>query len=436
MRLVQPVNGLDPTTFTSVAVMEREVDRVRARAAPRRRRCRRVGHDGRHGVVPARGEDGPGRLAGCRRHRDAAARRADDRPRRVPEGGALLRSRPRSRAGRRGDRTGVDADRDRPAPGSGCRARRRFGAVVSVRRRSTRWTRWPPRATRPASPATSTPASAAGSCRSGGGRTDRRSLRLGLPRRGVTSISADLHKFGYAPKGASVLLQRDRDRQRLQYFATTTLARLPGGELRRMLGSKSAGALAASWAIVQALGARGLRRARAVVPCARPGRWSTSSATSKGCASSANPSARCWPWRPTTPCPVTRQVDPHHWADQARRRGWLLQLQPGLVQADGTRLPHTTHLTVTPVTEERIDELEAALRGIRREVRGVPAGRRSRPAGSAARGAARAARRHGDATLDSDGALQVLKQIGLVGVEPATARRARGCPNGWRPSWR
>ena len=45
---------------------------------------------------------------------------------------------------------------------------------------------------------------------------------------GVTSISADLHKYGYAPKGVSVLLQRGRDRQRLQYFATYTLSRTKG----------------------------------------------------------------------------------------------------------------------------------------------------------------------------------------------------------------
>src|SRR3954447_8363094 len=73
---------------------------------------------------------------------------------------------------------------------------------------------------------------------------------------GVTSVSADLHKYGYAPKGASVLLQRDRDRQRRQYFATTGWPGYPVVN-STLLGSKSAGALAASWAIVQALGARG-----------------------------------------------------------------------------------------------------------------------------------------------------------------------------------
>ncbi|HRQ00390.1 MAG TPA: pyridoxal-dependent decarboxylase, partial [Terrimesophilobacter sp.] len=57
---------------------------------------------------------------------------------------------------------------------------------------------------------------------------------------GVTSLSADLHKFGYAPKGASVLLQRGRDRQRNQFFATT---KWPGYPVVNptMLGSKSAG---------------------------------------------------------------------------------------------------------------------------------------------------------------------------------------------------
>src|SRR5690606_34688845 len=74
---------------------------------------------------------------------------------------------------------------------------------------------------------------------------------------GVTSISADLHKYAFAPKGASVLLHRDRDRQRTQYFATT---RWPGYPVVNptLLGSRSGGPLAASWAILRALGTGGL----------------------------------------------------------------------------------------------------------------------------------------------------------------------------------
>ncbi len=99
---------------------------------------------------------------------------------------------------------------------------------------------------------------------------------------GVTSVSADLHKFGYAPKGVSVLLQRGRDRQRAQFFTTT---RWPGYPVVNptMLGSKSAGALAAGWAS---------SRHPASARRARSSSWS---ARSRGCASLATLSARCLP---------------------------------------------------------------------------------------------------------------------------------------------
>ena len=188
---------------------------------------------------------------------------------------------------------------------------------------------------------------------------------------GVTSISADLHKFGYAPKGASVLLQRGRDRQRAQYFATR---RWPGYPVvnATMLGSKSAGALAAAWAIVERLGdvgfadlASSCRRASDAVTTAVQaidGLRVVGSPVGPLCAVATDESV-----------PVGRRVDPHHWADTVRARGWLLQLQPGLEQSDGTRLPHTTHLTITPVTESVLPDLLAALEGAADEVRGVPA---------------------------------------------------------------
>jgi sphinganine-1-phosphate aldolase len=188
---------------------------------------------------------------------------------------------------------------------------------------------------------------------------------------GVTSISADLHKFGYAPKGASVLLQRGRDRQRLQYFATTGWPGYPVVN-PTLLGSKSAAALAASWAIVQALGDRGL--AELADSCRR----TTSAlvdlvADIDGLRVFGEPTGPLFAVTTDDDVPPERRVDPHHWADRARLRGWHLQLQPGLTQSDGTHLPHTTHLTITPVTGSRLDELEPALRAAADEVRGVPA---------------------------------------------------------------
>ncbi|MBH0054613.1 aspartate aminotransferase family protein [Salinibacterium sp. SWN139] len=188
---------------------------------------------------------------------------------------------------------------------------------------------------------------------------------------GVTSISADLHKFGYSPKGASVLLQRGRDRQRTQYFATT---RWPGYPIVNptILGSKSAGPLAAAWAIIQALGTSGL--AELSESCAR----STQALRDvigeiEGLRVVGNPVGPLLAIASDDSVAVDRRVDPHHWADQTREHGFLLQLQPSLVQSDGTMLPATTHLTVTPVTANVLDDLSAALRMAADEVRGVPA---------------------------------------------------------------
>ena len=187
---------------------------------------------------------------------------------------------------------------------------------------------------------------------------------------GVTSISADLHKFGYAPKGSSVLLQRGRDRQRTQYFATT---RWPGYPVVNptILGSKSAGSLAASWAIIHALGVEGF--ARLAASCER----STSAliTTISGIDGLRVVGSPVGPLIAVTTDEVVEpahRIDPHHWADQVRSHGWLLQLQPSIEQANGTRLPRTTHLTITPVTEGVLPGLTTALTAAADEVRGVP----------------------------------------------------------------
>ncbi|EPR75730.1 glutamate decarboxylase [Leifsonia rubra CMS 76R] len=188
---------------------------------------------------------------------------------------------------------------------------------------------------------------------------------------GVTSISADLHKFGYAPKGVSVLLQRGRDRQRAQFFATTEWPGYPVVN-PTILGSKSAGPLAAAWAIIQALGTRGL--AELAQSCARSTRAVRDViAEIEGLRVVGDPVGPLVAVASDEAVPADRRVDVHHWADQVRAHGFLLQLQPSLAQSDGTVLPATTHLTITPVTESVLDELSAALRLAADEVRGTPA---------------------------------------------------------------
>ncbi|WP_210506789.1 aspartate aminotransferase family protein [Naasia sp. SYSU D00057] len=187
---------------------------------------------------------------------------------------------------------------------------------------------------------------------------------------GVTSLSVDLHKYGYAPKGASVLLHRGRERLHAQYFATT---RWPGYPVVNptLLGSRSAGPAAAAWAIVQALGVDGLGDL-AVRTLAATAALREAVDAIEGLRVVGEPVGPLFAVAADEGVEADARVDPHHWADAIRGLGWQLQLQPGLVQADGSRLPHTTHLTVTPVTEQVLPELTRAMVQAADEVRGLP----------------------------------------------------------------
>jgi len=73
---------------------------------------------------------------------------------------------------------------------------------------------------------------------------------------GVTSISVDLHKYGYAAKGASLILYKNKDIRKYQMFACS---RWPGYTVINptVTSSKTGGPLAAAWAVVRYLGDEG-----------------------------------------------------------------------------------------------------------------------------------------------------------------------------------
>lgn len=73
---------------------------------------------------------------------------------------------------------------------------------------------------------------------------------------GVTSISADTHKYGYAPKGASVVMYRSNALRSHQYFVA---AEWTGGIYASpsMPGSRPGGLIAATWAALVRMGEEG-----------------------------------------------------------------------------------------------------------------------------------------------------------------------------------
>jgi glutamate/tyrosine decarboxylase-like PLP-dependent enzyme len=76
---------------------------------------------------------------------------------------------------------------------------------------------------------------------------------------GVTSISMDLHKFGYAAKGASLIIYREGELKKHQIYACATWTGYsvvnPG-----ITSSRSGGPVAAAWAIMNFLGEEGYKK--------------------------------------------------------------------------------------------------------------------------------------------------------------------------------
>lgn len=153
---------------------------------------------------------------------------------------------------------------------------------------------------------------------------------------GVLSLSVDLHKYAFADKGASVVLYRDAELRRHQYFAS---ADWPGYPVVNptMQGSRSAGLLAAAWAVLRRVGDDGYADLAAAALRATDEVVAGIGAID-GVRVLGSPGA-------TLVCVAVDAADPLHVADEMRERGWFLQ--PQLSFDD---IPRNLHLTITPAT--------------------------------------------------------------------------------------
>jgi len=81
---------------------------------------------------------------------------------------------------------------------------------------------------------------------------------------GVRSISADLHKYGYAAKGASTIFHRNQEQREFQIFRCDAW---PAGGMvtPTAAGTRPGGAIASAWAVLHYLGIEGYRAKARIV---------------------------------------------------------------------------------------------------------------------------------------------------------------------------
>ncbi|HEX5059745.1 MAG TPA: aminotransferase class V-fold PLP-dependent enzyme [Kofleriaceae bacterium] len=172
---------------------------------------------------------------------------------------------------------------------------------------------------------------------------------------GVTSISADLHKFAYAGKGASTLVWRSIDDMRHQIFVATDF---PGGIYASptMLGTRPGGPIAAAWATLQSFGADGYRelahKAADAADRLRAGITATPGLALLGKSNS------------TIVSYAALGADVYALADRLEARGWTVDRQ---------QRPASIHLTVTANHAAIVDDYIRDLRAALAEVRANPA---------------------------------------------------------------
>ncbi|HEY9562293.1 MAG TPA: aminotransferase class V-fold PLP-dependent enzyme, partial [Nocardioides sp.] len=165
---------------------------------------------------------------------------------------------------------------------------------------------------------------------------------------GVTSISVDLHKYGYTPKGVSLLLHRTPALRRPQYFAH---ADWPGYTMLNstMQSTKSGGPLAAAWAVVSTIGDGGYSKLTDEV-------FQAVDEIVAGIEEIPELTVVAEPDSTLIALRTGAACDPFTICDEMAAAGWLVQPQMAFAGS-----PATIHLSVSAATLPHVGEFLAAL---------------------------------------------------------------------------
>ena len=179
---------------------------------------------------------------------------------------------------------------------------------------------------------------------------------------GVTSISMDLHKYAYCPKGASVVLYRNADLRAQQYFAC---AEWSGYTMINptILSSRSGGSVAAAWATLHAFGENGYLEAARGILGARQALVAGIAAID-GLQLLATPEASLVAISSSDPA-----LSVFHVADEMATRGYMVQVQ--LAQGEGVE---NLHLSLLPQSQGEAEAFLTALAASVTAARGLSFG--------------------------------------------------------------
>ena len=167
--------------------------------------------------------------------------------------------------------------------------------------------------------------------------------------KGVTSISADTHKYGYSAKGASTILYRDIHLLKHQMFVFTEW---PGGIFASpgLLGTRPGSNIAAAWAAMQAMGHDGyLANARIIMDTTQ--KLIKGINRIDGIEVIGKPDMSIVAFRSTS-----RRINIYALGDQMEKKGW---------QIDRQQKPECLHAMVTPLHQDAVgpylEDLKAAM---------------------------------------------------------------------------
>lgn len=178
---------------------------------------------------------------------------------------------------------------------------------------------------------------------------------------GVTSISMDLHKYAFAAKGASTILYRHNELRKYQLYAC---ANWTGYTVinSTLQSSKSAGPVAAAWAVLHFIGDDGyLEIARQVLDATR--RIAAGIEQIDGLRLLAQPDMNLVAFTSDT-------VNIFHVVDEMRQRGWYIQPQLAFGNSK-----ENIHLSINPASAKWVDAMLADLRMCVETARAIPSGK-------------------------------------------------------------